>query len=498
MKFEALIKNYDTLNNGKRELISNWMSNRDVLKIFKKHNIDLAFFIKEYAIKVINYYLEVILGNAKIEDCPVDGKLMQFLSSKDVRSEEFFMLCSGVRKSFENFTYKHNFFSEEIEQEINYIYTNNFYGVLQHYTAHQNELENRLKQSIEIEDQYIIKSSFDTDGKITNVSKAYCEISGYTKQEIIGRDYNILADDDATIEILFGMWNTISNGNVWRGETKNRKKDGGYYWIDTTIAPIIVDGNILQFSTIARDITDKKELIEQQNLIVEQSKSAAMGEMISMIAHQWRQPLQTISILAQKISITMMTDGNVTAELVDKVVDDIGVQLSYMSKTIDDFRDFFKPNKKAEQIHLTEIIAKASTFLEMMFKTEAIEFSKEIKDDAIVNVYVNEIVQVFINIFKNARDAMTETKVLDKKIALRIFLENNHAIIEIEDNGGGIPQKAMNKIFEPYFSTKTSKNGTGLGLYMCKTIIEQHSNGKLLAKNGNNGAIFRIELPLFK
>jgi signal transduction histidine kinase len=178
------------------------------------------------------------------------------------------------------------------------------------------------------------------------------------------------------------------------------------------------------------------------------------------------------------------------------VVDDVSLQLNYMSKTIDDFRDFFKPEKAKQKIKCSELTFKAQEFLNYMFKVDEIDFENVILNDANLNLHVNEVVQVLINILKNARDAMLEKEIQNRKIIVSHDFNDKYAIIEIQDNAGGIPPDIIARIFDPYFSTKKSKNGTGLGLYMSKKIIEQYCLGKISVKNKNDGVVFRIELPL--
>jgi len=255
-------------------------------------------------------------------------------------------------------------------------------------------------------------------------------------------------------------------------------------------------GNIINFDTISQDITSKKVIESQQNLLIEQSKHAAMGEMISMIAHQWRQPLQAVSILVQKLALTKMIDDEITDELLDSVVDDVSKQLQYMSKTIDDFRDFFKPNRSKEQIDISIVLNKSLDFLGYLLKANSIKLNMKNDMQIKVFVYVNEIVQAIINIIKNSCDALNEKDIEEKIINISTSKEDNYIIITIEDNAGGIPDNVKGRIFEPYFSTKTNKNGTGLGLYMCKTIIEQHSKGMISVSNTDIGAKFTIKLPV--
>lgn len=240
----------------------------------------------------------------------------------------------------------------------------------------------------------------------------------------------------------------------------------------------------------------EKEIKEQQGILTEQSKSAAMGEMIAMIAHQWRQPLQAVSILTQKLPITRMIEGKIEDELLDQVVEDVRKQLLYMSKTIDDFRDFFLPNKSKEVISLKNILDKSFEFITFLIKTDSISININTKDDITILVHVNDLIQVLINILKNSRDAMIENNIIKKEININYYQKHNSTIIEIEDNAGGIPLNIINKVFDPYFSTKLEKNGTGLGLYMCKMIVEKHCLGKISVSNSKNGALFKIELPI--
>ena len=206
-------------------------------------------------------------------------------------------------------------------------------------------------------------SRTDINGIIMSVSSAFCKISGYEAFELIGKSHNVIRHPQMPKELFQNLWETIKSGNMWQGEIKNLKKNGDFYWVKTTIHPNFDNvGNIIRYDAIREDITSQIELKTQQNLLVEQSKSAAMGEMISMIAHQWRQPLQAVSILTQKLPLIKMVDGEISDEMLENVVSQVSSQLDYMSKTIDDFRDYFKPNKKKERVFIKDIIEKSMVF----------------------------------------------------------------------------------------------------------------------------------------
>lgn len=248
---------------------------------------------------------------------------------------------------------------------------------------------------------------------------------------------------------------------------------------------------------IEYELLNKEKIITQQkNTLVNQSKSAAMGEMINMITHQWRQPLQSVSILVQKLPLTKIIDGDLSDALLNQVVDEVGIQLEYMSSTIDDFRDFFKTKKPKSNILTSDIINKIDKLFKYMMKIDDIKMNIEIIEDSNLYVYSNEIFQALINIIKNARDELVYKEVSNREINIRVTKNSKFAIIEIEDNAGGIKSENIDKIFDFGFSTKNDNQGTGIGLYISKTIIEENSSGHLSVVNSNLGAVFKVEIPL--
>ena len=221
-----------------------------------------------------------------------------------------------------------------------------------------------------------------------------------------------------------------------------------------------------------------------------------MGEMIAMLAHQWRQPLQATSMLIQQLTLEKMIDGQISDETLENVTTNTKKQIEYMSKTIDDFRDYFNPDKNKETITVHNLVDKARDLIAYTLKSDDISLKIDIKDDIEILVHINEIVQVLMNIIKNARDALIEINNDNKLISVISYRDDSNVIMEISDNAGGIPENIIGQVFDPYFSTKKNKNGTGLGLYMSKSIIEKQGNGMLNVRNENNGAMFSITLPI--
>ena len=232
---------------------------------------------------------------------------------------------------------------------------------------------------------------------------------------------------------------------------------------------------------------------EKDKQMIEQSRFAQMGEMISMIAHQWRQPLSAISSTSSaiKLKATLDTlDKETTLDLADK----ISQYSQHLSTTINDFREFFKSNKEQQETSLDRLVEGALSIIEVSINNKNIKIVKDLHSPEIITTYANEMKQVILNLIKNAEDILIEKEIKDAEIRIKSYKNTQFYVIEVEDNGGGIPQEIISKIFDPYFSTKLEKNGTGLGLYMSKTIIEEHCRGKLSVSNNNQGAIFKIEL----
>ena len=220
-----------------------------------------------------------------------------------------------------------------------------------------------------------------------------------------------------------------------------------------------------------------------------------MGEMISMIAHQWRQPLNVLSMLNQTIILNYKL-GKVSDEIVSNFEYSANKQIFNMSQTIDDFSNFFKPEKKKVKFSINDLIYRTIDIVKPIYQKNKISIKYNYKEDIYLLGYQNELGQSIINIINNAKDAFLENKIENKTININIEKQQDNVILSISDNAGGIPTDIIDKIFDPYFSTKTEKNGIGIGLYMTKMIIEEHMDGKLNCSNSENGATFLIILPL--
>jgi len=232
---------------------------------------------------------------------------------------------------------------------------------------------------------------------------------------------------------------------------------------------------------------------EKEKMLIQQSKMAAMGDMLSMIAHQWRQPLNQISYVLMNIEAAY-EHRELTTAYMDEKVKEGTMLLEYMSHTIDDFKNFFKPDKERSEEQISEVVAHTVGFIEQSLESYRIALVIEAETDAKLMIYRNELIQVLLNIISNAQDALVENEVAEPRIKITINEDMQSVTITVCDNGGGVDELIKTKIFDPYFSTKEAKSGTGLGLYMAKTIVEEHLNGEITVSNTPEGACFAVRL----
>jgi signal transduction histidine kinase len=262
---------------------------------------------------------------------------------------------------------------------------------------------------------------------------------------------------------------------------------------DFILKPIDFDMLLSTLNKISQRILQQRELVEKNNLLFQQSKLALVGETLSMIAHQWKQPLTTISINAGSINIkaqTEMLDNDDALNLSDIILQ----KVEYLGNTIENFKNFFKPEDVSKKVFLQNTIQSAVEILKPILDEHKIDISIDSNCTHEVEVYKNEFTQVIIHMINNAKDALIENNIQNPLIKINLSEDDGYVTISISDNAGGIDDEIIEKVFDPYFSTK-SKNETGLGLYMAKIIIEIYLSGTISVVNNNDGAIFSIRLP---
>lgn len=330
------------------------------------------------------------------------------------------------------------------------------------------------------------------DGQVLMINHVWQILSGYTYEEIDTIDKWIeKACDKHNSPMIDNLANLYSiEEKTDMGESSITTKDGNTIIWQFSSAPLgIIDGK----RTVVTSAMDITELKKKDDLMMAQSRHAAMGEMIGMIAHQWRQPIAGIAMDANNmlLDIALETFDNDAAE---GYAQDILDQTKHLSKTIDDFRNFFKPDKAVSRVNIQEVIEETFTIVKESLINHKIKIKTVYHSETKIDAYSRELMQVFVNIINNAKDALISSKVKEPWISIKVYEDDLYVNTVICDNGGGIDPAIFSKLFDPYFTTKDEKTGTGLGLYMSKMIIEDHLHGIIEASNSVYGACFRVRL----
>ena len=234
---------------------------------------------------------------------------------------------------------------------------------------------------------------------------------------------------------------------------------------------------------------------EKDILLIQQNRQAAMGELLEHIAHQWKQPLTVVSLVIQNLWY-LHANSKLTADKVRETIDTTTDLLEHMAHTIEDFRDFYRPDKKKTVFSITDSVDKALAFISPALKHESIAVDVDVVPGLLAMGYPREYIQVLLNVLSNARDALIDRKTEEATITIRGVAEGTRAVITITDNAGGIPESVVHSIFDLYVTTKEARGGTGIGLHMSKNIIEKNMDGSLTAHNTNSGAQFRIAVNM--
>ncbi len=332
------------------------------------------------------------------------------------------------------------------------------------------------------------------DGKFLGCNKAFSDFLNITKQEVIGKTaYDFFAPQIASQNELIDKELLQTLGTNTSEVTLHLSNHHMKHIIISKAVYLDNNGSIGGIICIMDDVT---EIIQQKQFLIQQGKLAEMGDMIAAIAHQWNEPLVELSAQVQDIQTSFLLKELENTQ-VKEFVNDSMVQIQYMSKTLSDFRNFLKPSTKKKKFsirkafdEICEIIGK-----QIFYSNINMTFNYKLKEDELlIYGYENEFKQVLLNLINNAKNKIIDKKSNDKfNITINISYHENYNKIEIIDDGGNIPTKIIDKIFEPYFTTK--KDGTGFGLYMAKVIIEDKMDGVITAKNRDKNVIFTLTLP---
>lgn len=332
----------------------------------------------------------------------------------------------------------------------------------------------------------------DITGKMIYVNKAFVQASGYTEEELLGKNPNVFSSGKHSKKFWNNMWKTINEGKVWVGEVENRRKMGEPFFTQILISPILDrDGKVTAFFGVHRDLSEKK-LLEKQ--LVHTQKMESIGTLAAGVAHEVGNPLASISALVQVVQ------RSTNDEFVKEKLELVKSQVTRISKIIRDLVDFSRPsNYELQMTDINQSIREAVEIVKVGAKAKIIKFEMQLSDSIpILPLVADQIQQVFVNILLNAVDIIIESpKGFGKDlIAVHSEVDDDLVIIEFYDNGRGIPDENFAKVFEPFFTTKKEGKGTGLGLWVSYGIIKSFQGDLIVSSKLGEGTTFKITLPL--
>ncbi|WP_223595462.1 PAS domain S-box protein [Neobacillus bataviensis] len=350
----------------------------------------------------------------------------------------------------------------------------------------EEHLKETIKENNDIKfalDQSSIVAFTDSRGIITSVNDKFCEISQYSREEIIGKDHRIINSGHHTKEFFKNLWKTIGEGKVWKGEIRNKAKDGTYYWVDTTIVPFLNEqGKPYQYLAIRNDITERKKTEE---VLHRQDKLAAVGQLAAGVAHEIRNPLTSMKGYAEFLQLDEKDPERL--EFLSIILDEI----ERVNTIVEDFMVLAKPKAvELEEKNVVQVIKNVVSLLEFEARKKNVRLDFDCNQEIIqIECDENRLKQVFLNFIKNGIEAMPN----GGDLHVKTMIHENNVQISIQDTGVGIPKDKLKKLGEPFYTTK--KTGNGLGLMVSFKIIESH-NGKVFVESElNKGTTFNILLP---
>ncbi len=485
----------DAFSAAKEEVTRSWVDQEVVKAILNRHNIDIEHFVSYYASGVFDYFVQVILGNRELGSCPVMEEFLSYLKDRNLRADELFILCSHFKKSMIDVTYEHDMNTQKIFAAISYLFDSNFSGVLRLYTDTIYQKEQVIAQSLTLLNEYknaidasAIVAKTDTAGIITYANDNFCNLCGYTKDELIGANHNIVRHEETSSEFFTDMWSAIKSDRIFQGTIKNRKKDGTPYYVDITIVPLSdpMQG-IMEYISIGYDVT---KLVLAREEAFEASK--AKESFLSAMSHEIRTPLNAI------LGFVAILEEQTHSELYAHYLEIISHSGKHLLHLINDILDFSKLQNSQITItkqpfdtrktfgHLIELFAQSAyeknLHLESFLSPDLPPF---------ITADVMRIQQVISNLLSNAVKFTPK----EGNVKISIGSEEQTLLIKVQDNGIGISAEAQNEIFKPFIQASNDHEGTGLGLAITTELIAAMNGEITLQSRENEGTCFTVNIP---
>ncbi|MCJ8325642.1 MAG: PAS domain S-box protein [Campylobacterales bacterium] len=342
-------------------------------------------------------------------------------------------------------------------------------------------------------DSYVLSLELNDNHIITQCSSAFAYLSAYNKEELISKPLDIVLHEEEK-STFDEKWQKIKENKEYSTAFTFEKKDKNKFTVQTqSKMQLNKYGDIVGYTLLFFDTSNENKL--KSKILIEQSKLAIMSETIQMISHEWRQPLNSISLTAQTMDYELELNTMETSEirqrltLIKEKVDDL-------SLTIENFQDLISLKSFEEKTSAKELISISLEQIKNSTVFKDINIKLDLSSDLTFLTYKKEFIRILLNLLINSSEAFIKNNVKNKEILLKEYLINDKICFEISDNAGGIDSSIIEKVFHPYFSTKEQKHGVGLGLYNCKIIIQMHLKGSIKITNENNGIKVKIKLPI--
>ena len=498
-KVPNLFKALPKLEESKEHILEEWLAFEDARTILDLHNIKVPFFSTHFASGVFDYFMQVIRGLKEIGDCPVIADLLEYLKDRDVSSDELFILCSHFRRAMLDFSYDSSLNNRAIFDEVSYVFDLNFSGVLKRYsgTIYQKELE--IERNVKLLNEYkkaidasAIVSKMDPEGKITFVNDNFCEVSGFTREELIDEEHNRImpAGEDQPFERQF--LETIAPKTVYNKTLKKQKKDGEFFYVDSTIVPIInTDGLVAEYIVIGYEVTT---LINAEQEAVEAGISKEY--FLSNMSHEIRTPLNAI------LGFVSILQDEVTNQTHKKYLEIVLNSGENLLTIINDILDFSKLrsgeftieksrfNLHEELTHTLELFVASANEKEITMLAYLDPFIPyELEADSL------RIKQIIANFISNAIKFTPPEGIVE----LEAFCDDGMLRVSIKDTGIGLAEEDQQRIFNAFTQAKNSGSftgGSGLGLAICKKLAEHMDGDVYVESTLGKGSVFTLEIPV--
>jgi len=499
-KIPHLVASIAIFKQAKKQILNNWISFDAVHELLDYYSVDENFFIQEYGTHIFDYFIALISDKMEIGECPEIVNLVEYLKDRNSSIDELYIFCSHLRRAMVDFSYDSQINSKKIFDEIDYVFDLNFTGVLQRHTATMHQKDREIEQTVELLNEYkkaldnsAIVSKTDLNGVITYVNDKFCSASDYQREELLGATHKLLRHDDMPDHFFKEMWQTIKRGDVFKGTLKNRKKNGEYFYIDTTVVPIKnIYQTITEYMAIGYEVTS---LIDAEKNAIE--ADLAKDYFLSNMSHEIRTPLNAI------LGFVSLLQDEITSINQKKYLDIIYNSGENLLSIINDILDFsklrsgeFTIEKKPFNLH-----EKLSHTLEL-FVPSANE--KSITIISFIDPHIPfelmadalRIKQIISNFLSNAIKFSPHKGIIDVDASCR----NGLLTITVKDEGIGIKQEDQESIFNAFTQVEHEEDfllgGTGLGLSICKQLSE-HMGGLVgVESEVGKGSCFYFKLPV--